>query len=128
MAEEVKEEFPKKKAKAEAKSSVKSLKHGIEVEKQKMGAYSKKMGASVRSLQAGFKKHAKDVKEAAIALREEGIKNMSEKVGKFKGDIKAQIKENKESVSHMGDNIKYYLSEINKTKNNFKSYAKAFLG
>lgn len=116
------------KKKAEAKSSIKTYTQGIDAEKQKMATYSRKMETNVKSLQNKFKGYSKNLKEAAIALREEGIKNMSEKVGKFKGDIKAQIKENKESVSHIGDNIKYYLSEINKTKNNFKSYAKAFWG
>ena len=86
MAEQ--KEVDKKKAKAEGKMTVKSYQQDINVEKQKMGAYSKKFGSTVRSLQADFKKHGKEMKEAASNMREEGIKNMSAKVGKFKGGQK----------------------------------------
>ena len=117
-------EVPKKKAKAEGKMTVRSYQQDINVEKQKMGAYSKKFGSTVRSLQADFKKHGKEMKEAASNMREEGIKNMSAKVGKFKGEIQDQIKENKQAIAHIASNIKYFLGEINKKKKDFRSYAK----
>ena len=122
MAEQ--KEIDKKKGKAEGKMNVRSYQQDINVEKQKMGAYSKKFGSTVRSLQADFKKHGKEMKEAASNMREEGIKNMSAKVGKFKGEIQDQIKENKQAVAHMVSNIKYFLGEINKKKKDFRSYAK----
>lgn len=113
MAKEKGKEGSEKKAKVEKKTSVRSYKQGIEVEKQKMGEYSKKFGASVKSLQGDFKKHAKDLKD---------------KVDKLKGDIKDQVKENKEAASHMNSNVKLLLGEINKTKKNFQAYAQAFWG
>ena len=119
------------KKKAEAKSSIKTYKQGIDSEKQKMAAYSRKMETNVKSLQAGirslqnkFKGYSKGLREAANELREQGIKNMSEKVGKFKGEIRGQIRENREAVSHMQDNVKYYLSEIHKKKKDFQAYAR----
>ncbi|MEK6868753.1 MAG: hypothetical protein AABX74_00860 [Nanoarchaeota archaeon] len=124
MAEQEVKEVHKKKGKAEGKMTVKSYQQDINVEKQKMGAYSKKFGSTVRSLQADFRKHAKDMKAAAENMREEGIKKMSAKVGKFKGEIQDQIKENKTAVAHIASNIKYFLGEINKKKRDFRSYAK----
>lgn len=153
----------KKKAKTEAKlgvkakaagTSVKTYQQGINVEKEKMGAYSKKFGTTVKSLQADFKKHTKDLKEAALKMKEEGAKHMNtkinqfkgemkaaskmmdDKVGKYKGDIKNQIKENKDAVAKMEGGVKFYLSEINKKKKDFqayqegpfKDYIKAFWG
>lgn len=115
------------KKKAEPKkagTSVKSYKQDIDVEKQKMGAYSKEFGTTVRSLQAGFKKHAKDMNAAALKIREDGIKNMSQKVGKFKYEIK-------EATTRMADNVKFIQceinkkkSEINKKKKDFQAYAR----
>jgi len=115
------------KKKAEPKkagTSVKSYKQDIDVEKQKMGAYSKEFGTTVRSLQAGFKKHAKDMNAAAlkiredgIKIREDGIKNMSQKVGKFKYEIK-------EATTRMADNVKFIQCEINKKKKDFQAYAR----
>lgn len=122
MAEQ--KEVPKKKAIAEGKMTVRSYQQGINVEKQQMGAYSRKFGHTVRSLQADFKRHEKDVKEAASNMREEGIKNMSAKVGKFKGEIQDQIKENKQAIAHIASNIKFFLGEINKKKKDFRSYAR----
>lgn len=143
MAEQGVKEAPKKKAKvkAEAKSSVKSYERGIEVEKQNMGAYSKKFGATVRSLQADFKSHQKELKEAALKMHEEGKKKMNSKINQFKGemkaaaklmndkvnkfnsDVKSQISENKEAVSRIEKGTKFLLSEINKKKREFKAYA-----
>ncbi len=119
MAEQ--EETSKKKTKAkpeakESKTSVRTYKEGIELEGQKMTAYSKKFGSSVKSLQADIKKHSKDISAAAKNLREEGIKNMSNKIEKFKKDIQ-------NATEHMADNIKYFTSEINKQKKDFKNYA-----
>ncbi|OIO62677.1 hypothetical protein AUJ69_02400 [Candidatus Woesearchaeota archaeon CG1_02_47_18] len=108
------------KKKAEPKkagTSVKSYKQDIDVEKQKMGAYSKEFGTTVRSLQAGFKKHAKDMNAAALKIREDGIKNMSQKVGKFKYEIK-------EATTRMADNVKFIQCEINKKKKDFQAYAR----
>src|SRR3989338_4041471 len=124
MAEQDVKEIDKKKGKAEGKMTVRSYQQDINVEKQKMGAYSKKFGSTVRSLQADFKKHGKEMKEAASNMREEGIKNMIPKVAKFKGEIQDQIKENKQAVAHIASNIKYFLGEINKKKKDFRSYAK----
>lgn len=102
-------------------TSVKLYKQGIDVEKQKMGAYSKKMGSSVKSLQNDFKKHARDMKEAAKNLRETGLRDMGTK-------IRAQIKENKEAISKMGDNIGYFQTQINSTRRDFQSWIKSFWG
>ena len=126
MAKEEGKEVSKKKAKVEkeGKTSVSSYKKGIEVEKQKMGDYSKKFGTSVKSLQSDFKKLAKDLKEKGKAMIEEGIKHMEGKVSKYRSDIKAQIKENKEAVSHMDTNVKFLLGEINKKKKDFQAYSK----
>jgi len=144
--EEVKKKVPKKKVKTEGKKSVKSLQQGIETEKQNMGAYSKRFGTTVKSLQANFKSHTKALKEAALNMREEGEKKMKGKINKFNGEIKAatkkmndgvdkfkgeikdQIKENKGAVAKIEGGVKFLLSEINKTKNDFKSYSKAFWG
>ncbi len=116
-------ENPKKKEEAKQRTSVRSYKEGVELEKQKMNTYSKKFVGGVKLLKGEFKKHSKDMKEAAQNLRAEGIKNMSEKVGRFKKDIQEQVKENKDAVVHMEDNIKYFTSEINKEKKGFRSYA-----
>lgn len=124
MAAQDVKEVHKKKAKAEGKMTVKSYQQDINAEKQRMTSYSKKFGSTVRSLQADFKKHAKEMENAASNMREEGIKNMSAKVGKFKGEIQDQIKENKTAVSHIASNVKFFLSEINKKKKDFKTYAK----
>lgn len=146
MAKEGIKEVPKKKTKTEEKTSVKSYQQGIDVEKQEMTGYSKKFGTTVRSLQADFKRHQKEIKEAAVNMREEGAEEMSNKINKFKGeirvatkamdnkvdkfnaDIKNQIKENKEAVSRIGGSAKFLVSEINKKEKDFRSYAKAFLG
>lgn len=115
----------KKKAESKLlKTSVKSYQQGIDTEKQKMGAYSDKFKTTVRSLQANFKKHAKDMKNAALQMREDGIKQMSQKVHKYKGEIKDQIVENKESVARMDDNVKFFQSEINKKRKDFQAYAR----
>ncbi|MEW5896477.1 MAG: hypothetical protein AB1668_02190 [Nanoarchaeota archaeon] len=110
--------------KSAEKTSVKSYQQDTEAEKQKMGAYSKKFKTTVRSLQTGFKKHARDMKAAASSMREEGIRSMRQKVGKFNHEIKDQVKENKEAVTRMSDNVKFFQSEINKKKKDFKAYAK----
>lgn len=121
----------KTKAEAESKTSVKSYQRDINAEKQKMAAYSRKMATNVRTLQANvkslqtsYKKFTKEMKEAAKTMRQDGIKRMNEKVGKFKGEIGDQIKENKEAISHMESNVKYFLSEINKKKKDFRAYAR----
>ena len=111
MAEQ--KEVPKKKAKAEGKMTVKSYQQGINVEKQKMGAYSKKFGHTVNQFKG-------EIKTAT--------KKMNDGVDKLKGDIEDQIKENKTAVAHIASNIKYFLGEINKKKKDFKSYAVSFWG
>lgn len=110
------------------KKSVESYKKGISVEKQKMTEYAEKMKKNVRSLQSDFKKHRKDVKEAAKKLREDGIKKMGAKVGKFKQAIKDKKEEFKQAISRMDHNVKFYQSQINKTKQDFQDYRKAFWG
>lgn len=129
------------KKKTEAKSSVKTYQQDIDAEKQKMGAYSNKFKTTVRSLQSNFKKHARDIKVAALQMREDGVKHMSNKINKFKGElkiagkimddkvrkfnheVKGQMQENREAVAHMADNVKFFQSEINKKKKEFQSYA-----
>ncbi len=110
--------------KGAGKTSVKSYQQNIDTEKQKMGTYSKKFGATVRSLQANWKKYEKDMKESATKMREEGMRNMTLKVNRFKGDIKAQIAENKGAVSRISDGIKLFQSEIKKEKKDFQAYAR----
>ncbi|MDP2950846.1 MAG: hypothetical protein Q8N55_00525 [bacterium] len=133
MAEQTNEEASKKKAKAKpkeevSKTSIKSYKEGVELEKQKMDAYAKKFGSSVTSLQADIRKHSKDISAAAEDMRTEGIKNMSNKIGKFKKDIQSHKKELEAAAEHMADNVKYFISEINKKKKEFKEYIKNFQG
>ena len=106
------------------RSSVKSYQIGIDTEKQKMGAYSKKFRTTVRSLQADWKSHAKDLKVAALQMREDGIKNMTQKVHKYKRDIKDQITENKEAVARIESSVKFFQSEINKKMKDFRAYAR----
>lgn len=113
----------KKKTMTESKTSVKYYQQEIESEKHKMDAYSKKFATTIGPLQAGFKKHAKDMNASALKIREDGITNMNRKVGKFNHEIKGQIQENKEAVSRIANNIKFFQSEINKKKNDFKAYA-----
>lgn len=121
----------KLKAETKPKTSVKSYQQDIEKEKREMGAYSKEMATNVRklqgnvkSLQADFKKYAKDLNASAATMREEGIKEMNGKIGKFKSDIKDQIKEHKEAISHMANNVRYFLGEINKKKKEFRAYTR----
>src|SRR3989344_937687 len=83
------------KQKLGAKSSVKTYQQGIDTEKQKMGAYTKKMGSSVKSLQ-----------------------------GEFKKEIKDQIKENKEAIANIGNGVQFFLGETNKKKKDFRAYAR----
>ncbi len=111
-----------KKAKAGAETSVKSYQQGIDSEKQKMGAYAKKMVSNVKSLQAEFKKHGKEMHEAGRNMIAEGNKKMAGKITRYKGEIRTQIKENNEAVSKMGSSIKFFLSEVNKTKKDFRAY------
>lgn len=119
-----------KKAKAKAgierttsvKTSVKSYQQGIESEKQKTSTYSKEFEAGVKSLQADITKHSKDIKNAALKMREEGTEHMGKKVAKFGKEIEDQITENREATPHMADNVKYFISEIDKKKNDFQSY------
>ena len=89
--------------------SVRAYGQAIEGEKQEMATYSRKMKSNVRALQADFKKHAKDIKAAAIAIREEGIKNMS-------GKIRGQIKENKEAIANIANGVKYLIGQCDKKK------------
>lgn len=103
----------KKEIKAGLETSVKSYQRGIDVEKQKMEGYSKKFGTSVE-------KYRGDIKAQ--------IKKLGTSVEKYRKDIKDQIKENKEAVSHMADNVAFFLSEIEKKKKDFQSYAGAFWG
>ncbi len=109
--------------KKELESSVKSYQQGIDLEKQKMNLYIKKTGTSVRSLQEEFRKHSKEMKGAAKNMLEEGSKNMNAKVGRFRGEIKNQIKENKEAAAHMESGVRFFLGEINKKKKDFQAYA-----
>lgn len=112
------------KKKTETGTSVNSYQQGINAERQKMGAYSKKMGTSVRSLQGEFKKHGKEMGEAGRTMIAEGNANMNAKVEKFRGEIKNQIKENKEAVARLGNGIRFFLGEVNKKKKDFRAYAR----
>lgn len=105
-------------------TSVKSYKQEMGAEKQKMVDYSKHMKSNVKALQTKFKKFSEDAKESGKKLREAGIKEMSEKVQKFQGKIKDQIKENKGALSHMASNVKYFQTEIDKMKRDFHHYIK----
>lgn len=116
------------KEKIESKPSVKSYQQDINLEKQKMDTYTRRMGSSVKSLQGEFKKSAKEMKEAGKNMIAEGNANMSTKVGKFKGEIKNQIKENKEAITRIENGVQFFLGEINKKKKDFRAYAKAFWG
>ncbi len=110
--------------KTEYETSVKSYQEGVNPEKQKMGAYTKKMRTNVRSLQAEFKKHAREMKEAGKNMIAEGNANMNSKVGKFRGEIKNQIKENKEAVTHLGNGVQFFFGEVNKKKKDFRAYSR----
>ena len=143
MAKKTKSKIKAKKTKSKikAKSSVKSYQQEIDTEKQKMGAYSKNMGKSVKSLQGEFKKHSKEMQEAGRNMIAEGNKNMNAKVNQFEGEIKVaskamsdgikrlhtniknQMKENKETVSRIENGVKFFCSEVNKKKKDFQAYA-----
>jgi len=118
-----------KKAKAKArierttsvKTSVKSYQQGIGSEKQKTSTYSKEFEAGVKSLQS-------DIKNAALKMREEGIEHMGKKVAKFGKEIEDQVTENREATSYMAANVKYFISEIDKKKNDFQSCINTFWG
>ncbi len=110
--------------KKESATSVKSYQQNITAEKQKMGAYTKKMKTSVRSLQADFKKHGREMHEAGRNMIADGNANMNAKVGKFRGEIKSQIKENKEAIANIGNGVKFFLGEVNQKKKDFRAYAR----
>lgn len=121
MAEKGARRGPKKKAHIKTEettsaTSVKTYQQGIDAEKPKMTGYSKRFGTSVRSLQADFKKHSKDLSAAALEMREEGTKKMNEKINN-------QIKENKEAVAKIEAGVKFLISEVNKKKKDFQTYA-----
>jgi len=115
-----------KKAKANARiertTSVKTYQQGIGSEKQKTSTYSKEFEAGVKSLQSDITKHSKDIKNTALKMREEGIEHMGKKVAKFGKEIEDQITENREATSYMANNVKYFISEIDKKKKDFQSY------
>lgn len=119
------------KKKAELKTSVKSYQHGVNLEKQKICTYAKKMGTNVkslqttaRSLQGEFKNYSKEMEIAGRNMIEEGNRHMNLKVGKFKGEITNQIKENKEAIAHIENGVKLFISDINKKKKDFQAYAR----
>lgn len=127
----IKKQVSKKAVKPLVKQSVKSYQDCIEAEKQKMAAYSRKMSGSVKefrsdvkSLQNTYRQYSKELKDAARSMRAEGTRNMNEKVGKYTQDIQAQISEHKEAVKHIGASVKYFISQINAKKAEFKSYAR----
>ncbi len=110
------------KKKTESGTSVSSYQQGINTEKQKIGAYAKRMGTSVKSLQGEFKKHGKEMHEAGRNMIAEGNKKMAGKITRYKGEIRAQIKENDEAISRMGNGVKFFQSEVNKMKKDFHAY------
>ena|SRR3989338_5712499 len=113
------------------KTSVKSYQQNTEMEKQKMKTYANKMKTNVKSLQAdarklagSFKNYSKDLRGAALKMREDGVTRMRQKVGKFSQEIKEQIKENKRATAHMADNVNFFQSEIDQKKKDFQAYAR----
>lgn len=110
--------------KTEPGTSVKSYQQDINLEKQKMGNYTKKMRTSVKSLQAATKSYSKEMKDAGRNMIAEGNRNMNVKVGKFREEIKNQVKENKEAIAHIGNSIQFFLGEVNKKKKDFRAYTR----
>lgn len=114
----------KKNINSKSSTSVNSYRQDVNEEKRKMGAYTKKMGTSVKSLQAGYKKHGQEMRDAGRNMIAEGNENMNAKVGKFRGEIKDQIKENKAAIAHLGNGVRFFLGEVNKKKKDFQAYAR----
>ena len=124
-----KAEKPKFEAKRPLSTSVRSYQRGINVEKQRMADASRKFGADVKSLEAGFKRSSKDITAGALLMREEGAREMKAKVGKFQNDIKAKIRADKESVSRFRDNVQHLSKDFQSyAKGTVAEYVKAFRG
>ena len=110
--------------KGQTRASVSSYQQGVEAEKGKMDAYAKSMQVDVKSMQNDFKKHAKEIKQAATALLEAGTKEMNEKVGGFRKEIRAQINENKEAAAYMGGSVEALTKAADQKKNDFRQWVK----
>lgn len=114
--------------KGQSRTSVNSYQQGVEAEKGKMDAYAKSMQTDVNFMQNDFKKHAKEIKQAAAALLEAGTKEMSEKVGGFRKEIRAQVKENREAIAYMGGSVQALTKAIDQKKNDFQQWVRDFWG
>lgn len=114
--------------KGQSRTSVSSYQQGVEAEKGKMDAYAKRMQADIKSTQNDFKKYAKEIKQAATALVEAGTKEMNEKVGGFRKEIRAQINENREAMAYMGGSVEALTKAIDQKKNDFQQWVRDFWG
>lgn len=106
------------------KKSVKDFQNEIRTEEKKMHEYGKNFNTTVKGLENDWKKHGKQLKEAATQMRNQGINKMKEKVKGFNNEILNQKKENKAAVSRMKGDVDLFLSEIDGKRKDFESYAK----
>ena len=122
--------------------TVKSLKNEIRAKEQEMQKYGENFNTTVKGLENDWKKHGKQLKEAATEMRNQGIHKMKEKVSEFNKETLAhknmfdanvkklnnnilnQKKENKTAVSRMNGDVGLIISEINGKRKDFESYAK----
>ncbi len=106
------------------KKSVKEFQNEIRAEENKMQEYGKKFDTTVKGLKNDWKKHGKQLKEAATQMRNQGINKMKEKVKGFNNEISSQKKENQAAVSRMEGDVELFLSEVDGKRKDFESYTK----
>ncbi len=104
--------------------TVKSLKNEIRAKEGEMQKYGQNFNTTVKGLENDWKKHSKDLKEAAMKMRNQGINKMKEKIREFNNEILNQKKENRAAISHMKGDVGLFVSEIDGKRKDFQSYAK----
>jgi len=107
------------------KKSVKEFQNEIRAKEGEMQEYAKKQETAVRhlcgevkTLKNSWKGYGKDLKKAAIQMRNQGINRMREKVRGFNNEISNQKKENEVAISKTKESV-------NNLKNNWKAHGKS---
>jgi len=113
------------------KKSVKEFQNEIRAKEGEMQEYAKKQETAVRhlcgevkTLKNSWKGYDKDLKKAAIQMRNQGINRMREKVRGFNNEISNQKKENRAAISRMKGDVGLFVSEIDGKRKDFQSYAR----
>ncbi|MDP3027718.1 MAG: hypothetical protein Q8N63_08490 [Nanoarchaeota archaeon] len=122
--------------------TVKSLKNEIRAKEQEMQKYGENFNMTVKGLENDWKKHGKQLNEAAVEMRNQGINKMKGKVREFNNEISAhknkfnagvkklnneilnQKKENHTAISRMKGDVGLFVSAIDGKRKDFESYAK----